>query len=68
MLEKGKINALALSSYKLDDLKLHLLIFKNSAEKFIHMSQMEEEKRAFKSLIEMKPNLTIDLKDYNIEE
>ena len=32
------------------------------------MSQMEEEKRAFKSLIEMKPNLTIDLKDYNIEE
>lgn len=53
---------------RLDDLRLHLLVFKNSAEKYIHMSQMEEEKRAFKALIEMKPNLTIDLKDYNIEE
>jgi ERCC4-type nuclease len=29
---------------------------------------MEEEKKAFKALIEMKPNLTVDLKDYNIEE
>jgi hypothetical protein len=29
---------------------------------------MEEEKRAFKALIEMKPNLSVDLKDYNIEE
>lgn len=29
---------------------------------------MEEEKRAFKQLIDMRPNLFIDLKDYKIED
>jgi hypothetical protein len=29
---------------------------------------MEEEKRAFKQLIDMKPHLMIDLKDYRIED
>jgi hypothetical protein len=38
LLEKGKFNALALSCHRLDDLKLHLMVFKNSAEKFLHMS------------------------------
>ena len=28
---------------------------------------MEEEKRAFKALIDMKQNMVIDLKDYHIE-
>jgi hypothetical protein len=64
----GKFNALALSCHRLDDLKLHLLVFGNSAEKYLHMSLIEEEKRAFKALIDMKPQLAIDLKDYHIEE
>lgn len=51
-----------------EELRLHLLLYKSSAEKYIHMSQMEEEKRAFKKLIDMKPNLFIDLKDYKIED
>lgn len=29
---------------------------------------MEEEKRAFKQLIDMKPHLMIDLKDYRVED
>jgi hypothetical protein len=32
------------------------------------MSQIEDEKRAFKQLIDIKPNLMIDLKDYRLEE
>lgn len=64
----NKLNALALSCHKLDDLTLHLMVFGNSAEKYLHMSQMEEEKRAFKALIDMKQNMVIDLKDYHIEE
>ena len=42
---------------ELEDLRLHLLNFKNSAEKFMHMTYLEEEKRGFKALIDMKPHL-----------
>ena len=31
------------------------------------MSEIEEEKRTFKRLFEMKPNLSIDLKDYTLQ-
>ena len=34
----GKFNALAMSCHKLDDLRLHLMVFGNSAEKYLHMS------------------------------
>ena len=36
--KNGKFNALALSCHKLDDLTPHLMVFGNSAEKYLHMS------------------------------
>ena len=51
-----------------DDLTLHVISYKDSAEKYIHMSYLEEEKKAFKNLYEAKPKLAIDLKDYQLED
>ena len=50
------------------DLKLDLLLCSETAEKYLHMSQIEEEKRAYKALFEAKPKLIIDRRDYELEE
>ena len=39
----------------------------DTAEKYLHMSAIEEEKRAFKSLIEIKPHLIVDRRDIEME-
>mmetsp|Transcript_21186 Transcript_21186/g.32830 ORF Transcript_21186/g.32830 Transcript_21186/m.32830 type:complete len:104 (-) Transcript_21186:267-578(-) len=51
-----------------DLLKMHLMVYPESAEMFAHMTDIEEEKKAFKSLIEVEPHLTVDLRDYRLEE
>ena len=38
-----------------------------SAELYLHKSSIEEEKRAFKTLIELKPRLVIDRRDIELE-
>ena len=47
--------------------KLDLLMCPDSAEKYLHMSAIEDEKRAFKVLIDAKPNLVLDRRDLELE-
>ena len=45
------------------NLKVDILLCDETAEKYLHMTSIEEEKRAFKALVEMKPKLVVDRRD-----
>jgi soluble cytochrome b562 len=40
-----------------DALTVHLIVHKDSAEMFAHMTHVEEEKKAFKTLFDIRPSL-----------
>jgi hypothetical protein len=48
-------------------LDVQIIRYTESAEMFQSMSLFEDEKRRFKSLIELKPLVSVDLKDYKLE-
>ena len=48
------------------NLKVDILLCDQTAEKYLHMTSIEEEKRAFKTLVEMKPKLVVDKRDIEL--
>lgn len=50
------------------NLKVDILLCDETAEKYLHMTSIEEEKRAFKALVEMKPKLCVDRRDTELSQ